>query len=72
MSQSETSDQNQNENENQRYYCPTCGLRTNKEIGDNTELEIVISYRAPNKDTYSRGWYACLNCMKGLTECVER
>lgn len=58
--------------QSEQWYCPTCGLPTHKEIGENTALEIVISYRTPDKDTYSRGWYGCLNCCKGLAETVEK
>jgi hypothetical protein len=55
----------------QKYFCPTCGLPTSKEIGESTEMEVMISYKQPGKDTYGRGWYGCLNCLKGLVKCVE-
>jgi hypothetical protein len=39
--------QQQLQQQEQKFYCPTCGLETNKTVGSNIELEIHITYKTP-------------------------
>ena len=46
------------------YYCPTCGLATNRYAEDHTELEIHITYKIPDKQVFGRGCMAAMHVVE--------